>query len=75
MGNCCYLDDWAILSISCRFETAWLFMSWLPADTSSSAKHSSIDRGLFIAAVLAPSLMCLRAKSILLMGAMSTDMW
>ena len=44
-------------SISCRLAIPALFMSLLDAKTSSSATHSSIDRGLFAEAALAPSVM------------------
>ena len=48
-------------------------MSWFAARISSSARHSSIVRGLFMDVCLAPSQMFLMARSTLLCGAMSTD--
>lgn len=50
-----------------------LLISLFEANTSSSARHSSIERGLLTDAALAPSVMCLTARSILLCGATSTD--
>ena len=70
-----YLDDCATRSISCLFAMPALFMSLAAAATSSSAMHSSIVRGLFADAALAPSVMCLIARSILRCGATSTDKW
>ena len=55
LGVFVYLEACATLSISCLFATAKLFMSLLPASIISSARHSSMDRGLFTAACLAPS--------------------
>jgi len=50
-------------------------MSLFAAKSSSSATHSSIERGLLSEAERAPSLMCLMAKSMRLCGATSTDRW
>jgi len=48
-------------------------MSLFAARMSSSARHSSIERGLFIDAFLAPSAMFRNAMSILLCGATSIE--
>lgn len=50
-------------------------MSLFAANVSSSATHSSIERGLLSDAAREPSLMCLIARSMRLCGATSTDRW
>ena len=52
-----------------------LLISRFAASISSSATHSSIERGLLIDACLAPSVICLMARSMRLCGATSTDRW